>query len=70
MVLVTTPNIDNRPQQTLGLVTATSEASSYQEGLKKLMEQASLVGANAVVGLIVQNVQNVLIFFGTAIKVS
>lgn len=70
MVLVTTPSIDNRQHQTLGLVTATSEVSSYQEGLKKLMEQATIVGANAVVGLIVQSVQNTLIFFGTAVKVS
>lgn len=70
MVLVTTPTIDGRPQQTLGLVTSTSGPRSYQEGLKKLMEQATLVGANAIVGLIVQSVDDLLIFFGTAVKVS
>lgn len=75
MVIVTTQNIDNREQQTLGLVTVSSIitnniSSDIQNSLNKLMEQAIIIGANAIVGFYTVSLGvNGFALFGTAVKV-
>lgn len=75
MVIVTTQNIDNREQQTLGLVTVSSYLSNnistdIQNSLNKLMEQAIIIGANAIVGFHVVTLGvNGFALFGTAVKI-
>lgn len=75
MVIVTTQNIDNREQHTLGLVTIVQPITENpgvdaQLALQKLMEQTTLAGGNAIVALKTCNMgSRSMLFLGTAVRV-